>query len=82
MAVGDERAHAELLSEGAGLLVMDRGQLDLRGLVPCCDVAEQAQSIGLGATFLALTKECQCILRERAPPSGGRPAGGASPKWR
>src|SRR5215475_6681634 len=39
VAVGLERTHAEFLSQGEGLMVVDFGLLDVRGRAMCCDVA-------------------------------------------
>ena len=47
VAVGLERAHAQLSGQGEGLPVVDLGLLDLRGFVVRGDLTEQAQSIGL-----------------------------------
>ena len=51
MAVGLERAHAEFLGEGEGLLVVGFGLLALRGLTLRRNVAEEAQGIRLEATL-------------------------------
>jgi hypothetical protein len=55
--VGLERAHAECLGEGDGLLVVGFGLLALRWLAPCRNVAEEAQGIRLEATLLTRTSE-------------------------
>ena len=64
MAVGLERAHAEFVGQGEGLLVVGFGQLDLRGLAPRGNLAEEAQGIRLVATFLVRTGERQRTLGE------------------
>ena len=75
VAVGHERAHAEFLGQGEGLAVVGFGLLDLRGITPCRNVAEEAQGIRLVATFLVRTGERQRPLGEgAAPPPGGQPA--------
>jgi hypothetical protein len=60
--VRDERAHAEFVSQGEGLMVVCLGLLGLRGIVSCRNVAEEAQGIRLVAALLALTGERQCLL--------------------
>jgi hypothetical protein len=45
MAVGLERAHAELI--GAGLAVVLFGRFDLQGIALCGDVAEESEGPGL-----------------------------------
>jgi hypothetical protein len=40
--MGLERAHAEFLGQGEGLLVVGCGQLDLQGLTSCSDLADEA----------------------------------------
>ena len=64
VAVGLERAHAEFLSQGEGLAVVGFGRLDLRGIAPRRNVAEEAQGIRLVAAFLVLTGERQRLLGE------------------
>ena len=54
-----QRAHAEVFGQGEGVLIVDHGWLAIRRLTPCCDVAEQAQGIGLVTAFLVLTSERQ-----------------------
>ena len=53
MAVGLERAHAEFLGQGEGLVVVGFRLRDLRGFALRCDVAKEAQGIRLVAWFLA-----------------------------
>ena len=64
MAVGLERAHAEFLGQGEGLAVVGCGVLDLRGIAPRRNVAEEAQGIRLVAAFLVLTGKRQRTLGE------------------
>ena len=70
--MGLERAHAEFLGQGEGLLIVGLGLLDIRRLAPRCSVAEEAQGIRLVATFLVRTGMRQCMLGKgvRIPPSG------------
>jgi len=62
--VGHEWAHAELIGEGEGLLVVDLGSLALWRLAPRRNLAEEVQSIRLVATFLVFTGECQRLFGE------------------
>ena len=62
MTVRLQRAHAEFLGQGEGLLIVGLGLLNIRGLTPCCDVTEQAQGICLVGAFLVLTGMRQCPL--------------------
>src|SRR5262249_44251827 len=55
VAVGHERAHAEFLGQGEGLLVVGFHLRVLWWLTPCCNVAEEAQGICLVAPFLVRT---------------------------
>ena len=64
VAVGLERAHAQLLGQGEGLAVVGFGLLALRRLAPRRNVAEEAQGIRLVATFLVLTGKRQRPLGE------------------
>ena len=64
VAVGQERAHAELLGQGEGLAVVGFGLLALRRLAPRRNLAEEAQGIRLVAAFLVLTGERQRALGE------------------
>ena len=64
MAVGLERAHAEFVGQGEGLLVVGFGLLDLRGIAPRRNLAEEAQGIRLVAPFLVLTGMRQRPLGE------------------
>ena len=54
MAVGLERAHAQLLGEGEGLAVMADGGLDLGGRLTRRALAQEPQGPGLVATLLIL----------------------------
>jgi hypothetical protein len=62
--VGLERAHAECLGEGEGLLVVGCGWLALWRLAPCGDLTEKPQRICLVAAFLVSTGERQYPLGE------------------
>ena len=64
MAVGHERAHAEFVGQGEGLLVVGYGQIALRRIAPCGDLAEEPQRIRLVAQLLVRTGECQRPLGE------------------
>src|SRR5712691_10806538 len=64
MAVGHERAHAEFFGQGEGWAVVGFGWLNLRGLAPRRNVAEEAQGIRLMAAFLMLTCKRQRALGE------------------
>ena len=64
MAVGHERAHAELVGQGQGLPVVGFGLVALWRLVPRRNVAEEPESIGFMAPFLVLTGERQRPLGE------------------
>src|SRR5262252_9211119 len=61
-AMGLERAHAEFLGQGEGLLVMICSRLALRRLALCRDLAEEAQGIRLVASFLVRTRDLQRTL--------------------
>ena len=64
VAVGHERAHAELLGQGEGLAVVGFGLIALRRLAPRRNVAEEAQGIRLVTSFLVRTGERQRTLGE------------------
>ena len=64
VAVGLERAHAELLGQGEGLAVVIFGLIAVRRLTPRRHVAEEAQGIRLVAAFLVRTGERQGALGE------------------
>jgi hypothetical protein len=64
VAVDHERAHAEFVGQGEGLAVVGFGLRALRWLAPRCNLAEEAQGIGLVTTFLALTGVRQRALGE------------------
>ena len=75
MAVGLERAHAECLGQGQGLLVVIFGQRALGRIVTRRYVAEEAQGICLVTAFLVLMGMRKHILGEgTAPARGDRPA--------
>jgi hypothetical protein len=57
--VGLERAHAEFLGQGEGLLVVGFCLFNLWRHAPCRNVTEEAQGIRLVATFLVLTGKRQ-----------------------
>jgi hypothetical protein len=58
-AVGHERAHAESFGQGEGLPIIGFGGRARRRLILYCNVAEEAQGIGLVTTFLVPTGQCQ-----------------------
>ncbi len=62
--MGHEWAHAEIIGQGEGLLVVDFGSLALRRLAPRRNLAEEVQSIRLVAPFLVFTGECQRLFGE------------------
>ena len=64
MTVRLQRAHAEFLGQGEGVLIVGFGLHGIRRLAPCCDVAEEAQGIRLVAAFLVFTGERQRSLGE------------------
>ena len=64
VAVGLERAHAELLGQGEGLPVVGFGLFDFRGIAMCRNVAEEAQGIGLVAAFLVGTGSASARIGE------------------
>ena len=64
VAVGLERAHAELLGQGEGLAIMGFGLLAHPEARAARNLAEEAQGIGLVATFLMLTGERQRLFGE------------------
>src|SRR5262245_19255809 len=64
VTMGLERAPAQLLSQSKGLTVVGFGRLDLRGLAPRRNVAEEAQGIRLESPLLVRTGECQGPLSE------------------
>ena len=65
MAVRLERAHAQFLGQGEGLLVGGVGLFNLWRLVTRRNVAEEAQGIRLVAAFLMFAGERQRPLGER-----------------
>ena len=62
--MGHERAHAEFVGQGEGLLVVGCGQTDLRRIAPYGDLTEEPQRIRLVAQLLMRTGECQRLLGE------------------
>ena len=65
VAVGLERAHAELLGEGQGLLVVGFGLRDIRGVGVGLDDAKLVQRVRLVPTFLLLPGQVErlaCVL--------------------
>jgi hypothetical protein len=62
VAVGNQRAHLQLLGQGEGLAVVISGLHALWRLAPRRNVAEETQGIRLVAPFLVLTGERQCRL--------------------
>ena len=80
MAVGRERAHAEFVGQGEGLLVVGFSQRALRRLAPRRNIAEEAQGIRLVAPFLVLTGMTPARARRgRVPPPGDQPAAAPPP---
>ena len=59
-----ERAHAEFLGQGEGLVVVGFSLRTLGGIAPRRNVAEEAQGIRLVAAFLVLTGMRQRTLGE------------------
>src|SRR5262245_28200515 len=55
VAVGQERAHAELVCQSKGLAVAGFGLFDLRGITMCGNVAEEAHGIRLPPSLLVGT---------------------------
>ena len=62
MAVGLQRAHANLLSQGESLVVVDFGLFNRWRIAAHRDLAEEAQGIRLVAAFLVRTGMCQGTL--------------------
>ncbi len=80
VAMGDQRAHAEILGQGEGLSVVGFGFFDMRRIALRRNVAEEAQDPRLVAAFLVLTGMTPAPARRgRAPPPGGRPAAAPHP---
>ena len=79
VAVRLERAHAQFLGQGEGLLVVRLWPARPPGGAPRRNVAEEAQGIRLVATFLALTGMRACARRGRAPPPDRQPASAPPP---
>ena len=67
VAVGLQWAHAECLGQGQGLLVVRFGWLDLRGIAPRRNVAEEGEDIRLIVSFLALLGEGQRLMGSDVP---------------
>ena len=74
MAVGLQRAHAEILGQGEGLLIESFGQLNLWRTTPRRNVAEEVQGIGLAAPFLVRTGASASVCSARVWASSRRPA--------
>ena len=79
-----QRAHAACLGQGESVLLVAHGRRGLGRLLPCGDVAEEAQGIRLVTTFLACTGMHQrafgegvCLL-QTASPHLGLPQGEAT----
>jgi hypothetical protein len=64
VAVGLQRAHAQLLSQGEGLAVVIASLIALRRLTSRRNLAKEAQGIRLVAPFLVRTGERQRMLGE------------------
>jgi hypothetical protein len=62
--VGHEQVHAEFLSQGKDLAVMDGSLVDVWGSTMCGDFAKEAQGIRLIVPFLALTSQGERALDE------------------
>ena len=59
VAVGDERAHAELGGEGDGLLVVSLRGLDLGRIAMGGDLAQKPQGLGLDPPLFPVTRQRQ-----------------------
>ena len=68
MAVGLERAHAELLGQGQGLLVVGFGLRDIGGIGVGLDDAKLVQRVRLVPTFLVLPGQVERLARRAARP--------------
>ena len=66
MAVGRERAHAQLLGQGEGLAVVALGLLDVGRVGVRGDLAQQAERPGLAATLLVLAASASAPPGQRA----------------
>ena len=64
VAVGDEGAHAKLLGEGEGFLVVLLGDLWLGGIAVRVDLAEKSESPRLVAALLSVAGEGEGLLRD------------------
>jgi hypothetical protein len=62
VAVRHERAHAEFLSQGQGLAVIDDSLVDVRGLAMRSDLTEQPEGIRLVSTLLVIPGEVEGTL--------------------
>ena len=76
MAVGLERAHAEFLGQGEGLLVMGFGLLDLRRVTRAPQSRQEAQGIRLVARVPCAAGQVERLARRvpgllRGPPATG-----------
>ena len=74
VAVGQERTHAQLLSQSDGLAVVVFGWLDLWGITMRGDVAQEAQGVRLVAAFLLGVRARSRARPARSPASSRRPA--------
>src|SRR2546425_10491731 len=63
MAVGHERAHPELFSQGEGLLVVRFGSRALRWMTLCRDLAKELEGVGFVAPCLLGSRRRQGALR-------------------
>ena len=62
MAVGLQRAHAEVGGQGEGLAVVGCGEINLQGLAPGGNVAQQSQDPRLVSPFLVGPGEFERLL--------------------
>src|SRR5262249_52339816 len=65
MAVGLERAHAERVGQGQGLLVVGFSLVDVMGSAMPDNIAQEPQDPRLVAPFLVGTSELESLLGER-----------------
>ena len=66
VTVGLQRAHAEFVGQGKGLVVAGVGLFDLRGITMHGNVTEETQGIRLMPSFLAGTGLLEGTCSERA----------------
>jgi hypothetical protein len=62
VAVGLERAHAQLLGQGQSLAVVSFSELALRGIALHGDLAEEEQDPGLAGPFVMLASQLEGTL--------------------